>query len=309
MAYKCVVWGIGNDYEIVINQLQFEVCKGNVEVVALVARQQDVIGKKLDGYSIILKEELKDIQFDYVVITSSLYYQEIRRQAIELGIDGNIIINGAVMNLPLFDFSRYTSLLKNRITILSDDCWGGYVYHRLFLQFYLPLINIYWQKDAFVKFIQKPVYYLNKPLEMEREGNIRGGICPVGSLGEGNERVCMEFVHSFCFEDAKRLWDKRRERMNFNNMFIKLELDASMEGNENLLRAFSGVKQKKICFYSGETEVEDVLYLKRFEKFVRSGSRVDTIKYHDYIRNLNWLLKSVDILKLLNGEKDFLRED
>ena len=60
MAYKCVVWGIGNDYEIVINQLQFEVCKGNVEVVALVARQQDVIGKKLDGYSIILKEELKD---------------------------------------------------------------------------------------------------------------------------------------------------------------------------------------------------------------------------------------------------------
>ena len=42
---------------------------------------------------------------------------------------------------------------------------------------------------------------------------------------------------------------------------------------------------------------------------VRSGSRVDTIKYHDYIRNLNWLLKSVDILKLLNGEKDFLRED
>ena len=174
MAYKCVVWGIGNDYEIVINQLQFEVCKGNVEVVALVARQQDVIGKKLDGYSIILKEELKDIQFDYVVITSSLYYQEIRRQAIELGIDGNIIINGAVMNLPLFDFSRYTSLLKNRITILSDDCWGGYVYHRLFLQFYSPLINIYWQKDAFVKFIQKPVYYLNKPLEMEREGNIRG---------------------------------------------------------------------------------------------------------------------------------------
>lgn len=97
--------------------------------------------------------------------------------------------------------------------------------------------------------------------------------------------------------------------MNFNNMFIKLGLDASMEGNENLLRAFSGVKQKKICFYSGETEVEDVLYLKRFEKFVRSGSRVDTIKYHDYIRNLNWLLKSVDILKLLNGEKDFLRED
>ncbi len=48
--------------------------------------------------------------------------------------------------------------------------------------------------------------------------------------------------------------------------------------------------------------------MKRFEKFVRTGSRVDTMKYHDYSRNLTWLLKSVDILKLLNGENDFLRE-
>ena len=29
MPHKCIVWGIGNDYEKIVNQLQFEVAKGN----------------------------------------------------------------------------------------------------------------------------------------------------------------------------------------------------------------------------------------------------------------------------------------
>ena len=225
-----------------------------------------------------------------------------------MGIDEDKIINGAVMTSPLFDFNRYIQLLKNRITILSDDCWGGYVYHRLHMQFYSPLVNIYWQKKDFVKFMQKPKYYLNQPLKMEREGDIRGNACPIGSLGTDEDKVCMDFVHSVCFSDAETLWNRRKSRINCDNLFIKFGIDATDENREEYLDAFAGVKQKKICFYSGETQNEEVLYLKRFEKYVHSGSRMDTIKYHDYCRNLDWLLKSVDILKLLNGERDFLRE-
>ncbi len=311
MAYKCLIWGIGNDYEEIINQLQFEVLKGNIEILALVARPQDIVGKTLDGISIITKEEMRGggIGFDYLIIASKLYYKEIYKQAKEQGIGEDKIINGAVMTLPLFDFNRYIQLIKHRITILSDDCWGGYVYHRLGMCFYSPLVNINWQKHEFLKFAQKPEYYLKQSLKMEREGNIRGNICPIGSLGADEDKVCMEFVHSVCFADAEVLWNRRKERINFDNLFIKFGFDASNENIEDYLRAFSIVKQKKICFYSGETNVEGVLYLKRFEKYVHTGSRMDTIKYHDYCRQrLDWLLKSIDILKLLNGEVDFLRE-
>ncbi len=307
MAYKCVVWGIGNDYENIVNQIQFEAAKGNITIIALTARAEDIVEKTLDGIMIVAKEELKDMAFDYLIVSSSLYFQEIVKEAKKLNISEDKIINGSVMKLPFFDFRRYVSLVANRITILSDDCWGGYIYHRLNMKFYSPCINIKWQKDSFVKFIQKPRYYLSQPLRMEREGDIRGNLFPISSLGEGEDKVYMDLVHSVCFTDAKKLWDKRTERVNFDNLFIKLGIDASDKNRDFYLDGFDKVKQKKICFYSGETEIKGVIYLKRFEKFVTSGSRMDTIKFHDYCRDLNWLLKSIDILKLLNGEADFLR--
>ncbi len=308
MAYKCVIWGNGLDYEKIINQIHFEICKGNIEVIALISRQQDHVEKTFDGFIVIQKEEITEIQFDYLIIASSFYFDEISQQAAEMGITEEKIINGLALDLPLFDFGRYVQLINKKITVLSDDCWGGYIYHYLFIKFYSPLINSYWKTDSFVRFIQKPDYYLMQPLKMEREGNIRRNMCPIGSLGEGIEKVYIEFVHAICFKDAETLWNRRLKRMNFDNLFIKMGIDAANERQQEYLEAFDKVKQKKVCFYSGNTQLDGVLYLKRFEKFVRTGSRVDTLKYYDYCRNLSWLSKSVDILKLLNGERDCLRE-
>lgn len=308
MAYKCVIWGIGNEYEKMVNQINFEISKGNIEIMALVSKAQDIVGKTFDGFMVIQKEDLIGMQFDYLIIASSLYFTTISNEAAEIGIAEERIINGSVLTLPLFDFNRYVELKNKRITILADDCWGGYIYHYLYMKFYSPLINCYWQKDSFARFMQRPGYYLNQPLKMEREGDIRGNVCPIGSLGEGSEKVYVDFVHSLYFIDAEMLWNKRLKRINSGDFFIKFGIDASDERREGYLKAFDKVKQNKVCFYSGNTQIGGVTYLKRFEKFVRTGSRVDTMKYHDYSRNLTWLLKSVDILKLLNGENDFLRE-
>lgn len=184
MAYKCIIWGNGYDYEKVINQINFEICKGNIEIIALVSRQQDIVEKTFDGHIVIQKEEIKEIPFDYLIIASSLYFDEISGEAAEMGITEEKIINGLVLNVPLFDFDRYVQLMNKKITILSDDCWGGYIYHHLFMKFYSPLINSYWKKESYARFIKKPDYYLRQPLKMEREGSIRRNICPVGSLGE-----------------------------------------------------------------------------------------------------------------------------
>ena len=59
MMYECVVWGIGNDYEKLINQFHFEILKGNIKILALVARPQDIIGGTLDNFKIISKEEMR----------------------------------------------------------------------------------------------------------------------------------------------------------------------------------------------------------------------------------------------------------
>lgn len=306
--YTCIVWGIGDEYEKIVNQLHFERIKGNLEVTALIAREKDIVGKTFDGICVISKKEIFEYKFDYLIITSSLFYNDIYKEAIEMGIDEERIINGGALSIPLFDFARYIRLIQNRITILSDDCWAGYIYHSLSMKFYTPLINTLWSKESYIKFIQDPSYYFSQPLMKERESDIRGNLCPVGSLGDCEKKVYINFVHSYCFSDAEDLWNKRVKRINMSNLFVKIGIDAFDEKRDEYLKIFNNIKEKKICFYSGETDIDSVIYLKRFEKFVRSGNRMDTIKYVDYCRNMKWLYKSVDILRLLDCGMDYLRE-
>ena len=71
---------------------------------------------------------------------------------------------------------------------------------------------------------------------------------------------------------------------------------------------FNKILFPKIAFFSGEdTELENVIYLPRFEWYVNQGERVDTVMFSDYVRNMEYLLKDIDVLKLLNHEEDYIR--
>ena len=86
-------------------------------------------------------------------------------------------------------------------------------------------------------------------MEMEREGDLRKNLYPIGELsranivffmiqqfkninifkqilhipyiitiGNGDKKINMDFVHAVCFQEAKRLWDRRKERVNRDRM-------------------------------------------------------------------------------------------
>ena len=100
--------------------------------------------------------------------------------------------------------------------------------------------------------------------------------------------------------------------MNVDNIFVKWGLDANTEQKEKYLNIFDRLTYKKICFYSEQTDIKNVVLLKRFlvewDWKTRGNKRLDSIYYNDYVRDWERLSKSIDILKLLNGEQDFLRE-
>jgi uncharacterized protein (DUF1919 family) len=307
MSKKCIVWGIGNDYMYMRNQFLYEIEKGNIEIVALVARCEDIVERSLDGVEVITKDDISSIEFDYLIITSSKYYKEIYLEALKIGVDAKRIINGVVLRIPLFDFKRYFELIENNITILSDNCWGGNVYHYFNMQFYSPLVNILWQQDEYSKFIQAPEYYLKQPLVMEREGDLRGNIYPRASLGKGNKKVYMELIHEVSFSEAQEAWNRRKERINYNNIFVEMGFDATEQNKKEYLDIFDKIPYKKICFYSENCQMDSVVYLKRFEKYVKSHEFI-YMSYIKYCLNIRRLSESLDILKLLNGEPDYIRE-
>ena len=159
MGKKCVIWGMGKGYEEILNQIRFEIYKENMEVIAVVCKPEDKYCGQRDGFPIISKEEMGGLDFEYVIISSYLFYREIQKEAIELGIEVNKIVNGQVFKIPLFDFGLYAELIENPVTILTDDCWGGFVYHYLGLIFSSPLINTFWNKSEYARFIQDPLFH------------------------------------------------------------------------------------------------------------------------------------------------------
>lgn len=307
---KVVIWGMGEDYEGIINQLKFEEYKGNLTVVALVSKKEFLWCEKRDGYSLIMKEELADISFDFLIVCSRRFYAEIEKEALDLGISRNHIINGQIFKMPLFDFSRYISLVRNPITIWSNDCWGGYVYHSLYLPFTSPFINTFLKSESYIKFIQDPDYYLERTLVCVCEGDIRKNQYPIAKIGDGDKEIFINFIHEYNYKNAEENWNRRKKRVNQNRIFVKLGLSAGDEHCAEYLNVFNRVPFPKICFYSGsiETDKQDIVYLKRFEWYVRNGGPTITLNYTDYTHKLNYIYKDIDILKLLNSERVYHRE-
>ncbi len=76
---------------------------------------------------------------------------------------------------------------------------------------------------------------------------------------------------------------------------------------EVYIKYFEKILYKKFLMYSG-INFDNQKYMHRFEYECSRGKRVDNFGYNDFYRNISVLLKSFDILKLLNGEKDYQRE-
>lgn len=296
---KCVIWGAGGDYEQLLNQILFEIYKGNIEVEALVCRKEDKYCMSRDGFPVIIKEELRYIEYDWIIVTSSKYYKEIRQEAKCLNINETRVIDGEVLKIPLFDFKRYIELIVNPITILSDDCWGGYVYHYLKLPFSSPLINIYWEKEEYYKFIKEPLFYLQTELTMVQDGDFHKGRAPVGELGDDERKVRMQLLHNTCFTEAKEQWDRRMQRINIDNIFIKFGFDCQDQNYKAYLSEMEKIRYKKISFFINEGKDNNSFKTERFEWNERKQSRVDSYHYYDYMR-ANYMF-SLDILKLLTG--------
>ncbi len=302
---KCVIWGMGNDYESILNSVRFEICKGNIQVVAIVCSKEDQYCKNRDGFPVISKEELLELDFDYVIIASTAFNKQIKEEAVKLGVDK--IVDGQLFRQPLFDFGLYSRLIKNPVTIISDDCWGGYVYHYLGLEFSSPLINTAWDKTEFSKFIQDPLFYLQMELTMIQEGDLSKGIWPVGRLGTAEKNVQVQFVHNVDFMEAEQQWNRRKKRMNQNNILVKMGVDISDQNAKNYIDAFENCKFRKVLFYNGDENIVGKCKSNRFIWHGKRGARVEHFSYSDYMRN-NYML-AIDILKLLTGEGDYLREN
>lgn len=113
--------------------------------------------------------------------------------------------------------TRFSLQLRKRLkndnfSILCSNCIGGTIYNRLGKQFLSPTINLWFYQKDFLKFLQNIDYYLS--LELQFIDSNRS--YPVGKLDD----ICIYFLHYNSEEEAKSSWNRRKERINFDNLFI-----------------------------------------------------------------------------------------
>src|SRR5699024_4328392 len=60
---------------------------------------------------------------------------------------------------------RRLKLTHRDITIISNNCWGGFIYQKYGLEYRTPTIGLFFLGDDYVKFCSKLEFYLSKPIE------------------------------------------------------------------------------------------------------------------------------------------------
>lgn len=302
MQQKCLIWGCGADYSKLYNLIKYEELKSNISIEAMVSK--DSFQYIYDGWRVISSADVSKIEFDYIIVTSSKYYKEIVADAEKIA-GGRIrekIIDGRVMYIPGFDFAEYVKLRKSPVSIIANNCLGGILYSYLDLKFSSPFINCWMTVDDFLLLINNLEEYMKQPLVQEYEGDIYQ--YPIGSLTYLHKKIKIRFIHTYSFEEAKSDFERRRKRINWDNIFI-----CSKFSSKEYAKKFEQIHYKKKNFtiedFGEENSILMLGYGYEYNK--RKKDATQARDFSAYLNDMNNLTKEINVLQMLLGEDEIRR--
>ena len=114
------------------------------------------------------------------------------------------------------------ALLNRDFTIISNNCIAGIICHDLNVTFNTPTINLFFSNlSEFIKYVNNLSVYSNSDL-VEKSNNDKE--YPVGYLIHDLGNIELHFMHYHSFEEAKNKWIERSKRINYENIYVVMEL-------------------------------------------------------------------------------------
>lgn len=185
------------------------------------------------------------------------------------------------IGLKCFDFS-----------IISNNCWGGYVYDIFGLQYLTPTIGLYFIADDYVKFIGNLKYYLSFDIvpisKEESKWNGKAQITDmIGKLGD----IEVMFAHYDSLEDACKKWNYRRMRVNWDKILVKF----NDQNNFTLetLDSFNSSNFKNKLFFTAKKEYCFNSYSYWLNEYKNENYVLDDIKSSSKYLNIKKFLNEI----------------
>ncbi len=299
MKYKIGIMVI--DYDVYIGNLpciKHEIEKSNIEVIAITNGwlTQSNIGL-MDGFRYYDVSVFLQMPYDYLIIASQKEdFWTIRGKIgnrIHCGVEA--IFSSYIFDIIDFDFKQYIELVKSKVSIISINCLGGITYANLFLEFMSPTINLRFENEEhFLRFISNMDYYFSQNIEYDgTECEEEIGEYPAGRIDD----VRIRFVHYKSFEEAVDKWNKRKSRVNKNNILLMMFTE-----NPVAAKSFAAIEDfRKVVFTAGDYGVENQIDLSPMFD-ICSLSDAGKIA----LLTANGELHLYNAIKMLNGYGDYL---
>lgn len=143
------------------------------------------------------------------------------------------------------------------ITLFSQNCIGGIMYHDNEAKFLSPTVNLFMMPSDFLKFVNNYERYLS-----EIPTVIDGENYPIGKFSDGLQ---INFMHYISKEQALEKWEIRKRRVNKNKIFvICIERDGFSQDD---FMEFKKLKFPKVLFTKNESRKNDAdcIYIAKYK--------------------------------------------
>lgn len=117
--------------------------------------------------------------------------------------------------------------IKNRdFSIISNNCWAGRAYQYLGMPYLSPTVGLYFFAPDYIKFVSNLCHYLDASLRFinPEESKYYDELVkrnqtdkPIGIIDD----VEIVFLHYKSKEEAEEKWNRRKRRVNYNNVILK----------------------------------------------------------------------------------------
>ena len=223
--------------------------------INILERQHDEI--KIVGKAV--GEDISQINKDFDVIlvagAKKIGMNKVTNAARQLNLPEEMLLGDWIACIPGFTLEKYRQLQNSRLSILAMNCFGGEISNTLGLPFRSPIINMFFDEKDYLRFLSAPRAYMEEKLifkETKFETNLKINY-PVVNMGD----VELNMNHYPDFNAAVEIWERRKARINWNNLFVTMYTE-----REDILQEFDALPyDKKVCFVPFKSNLNSAWFI------------------------------------------------
>ena len=177
------------------------------------------------------------------------------------------------------------SLSDENITLVCSNCFGGFFYHWLGLEFKSPFINLWLTNKDFIEAMKHWDEFLKTPIIEDTTSQIG---YPVG-IGFNGIRIYFE--HYKDFPQAISKWEERKNRMLSDKTFFIL---SNWNGDKEIISEFLQIPIENKLIFTNESNIDSpyIAYLPGWNpktKTIWTPMNLRGKRYSDGFDLISWL--------------------